>query len=39
MNFFGDALRALMETKKVSGLKLAEAIGISPTSVSRILNG
>lgn len=39
MNAFGDALRALMESKKVSGLKLAEAIGISPTSVSRILNG
>ena len=28
-----------MESKKVSGLKLAEDIGISPTSVSRILNG
>lgn len=39
MNAFGDALRALMESKKVSGLKLAEDIGISPTSVSRILNG
>jgi len=39
MNSFGDALRALMESKKVSGLKLAEDIGISPTSVSRILNG
>ena len=37
MNSFGDALRALMESKKVSGLKLAEDIGISPTSVSRIL--
>jgi len=39
MNNFGDALRALMEAKKVSGLKLAEDVGISPTSVSRILNG
>ena len=28
-----------MESKKVSGLKLAEDIGISPTSVSRILTG
>ena len=28
-----------MEAKKVSGLKLAEDIGISTTSVSRILNG
>jgi transcriptional regulator with XRE-family HTH domain len=39
MNHFGDALRQLMEAKKVSGLKLAEDIGISTTSVSRILNG
>ena len=39
MSPFGDAVRELMETKKVSGLKLAEAIGITPTSVSRILNG
>lgn len=39
MNTFGDALRQLMEAKKVSGLKLAEDIGVSPTSVSRILNG
>ena len=39
MNHFGDALRQIMEVKKVSGLKLAEDIGISPTSVSRILNG
>ena len=39
MNSFGDAVRQLMEAKKVSGLKLAESIGITPTSVSRILNG
>ena len=39
MNPFGDAVRQLMETKKVSGLKLAESIGITPTSVSRILTG
>ncbi len=39
MSSFGDSLRALMESKKVSGLKLAEDVGISPTSVSRILNG
>lgn len=39
MNFFGDALRQLMDAKDVSGLKLAEDIGITPTSVSRILNG
>ena len=32
-------MRQLMETKKVSGLKLAESIGVTPTSVSRILNG
>lgn len=39
MSPFGDAVRELMELKKVSGLKLAESIGITPTSVSRILNG
>ena len=32
-------MRQLMEAKKVSGLKLAESIGITPTSVSRILTG
>ena len=32
-------MRQLMEAKKISGLKLAESIGITPTSVSRILNG
>ena len=39
MKPFGDAVRQLMEAKKVSGLKLAESIEITPTSVSRILNG
>jgi len=39
MNTFGDALRLLMEVKGVSGIKLAEDIGITPTSVSRILTG
>lgn len=39
MKLFGDAVRQLMEAKKVSGLKLAESIGITPTSVSRILTG
>lgn len=39
MSPFGEAVRELMEAKKVSGLKLAESIGITPTSVSRILNG
>lgn len=39
MSPFGDSVRQLMEAKKVSGLKLAESIGITPTSVSRILTG
>ena len=39
MSPFGDAVRQLMEAKKISGLKLAESIGITPTSVSRMLNG
>ena len=39
MNSFGDAVRQLMEGKKITGLKLAESIGITPTSVSRILTG
>lgn len=39
MNPLGNAVRQLMEAKKVSGLKLAESIGITPTSVSRILTG
>lgn len=39
MNTFGDALRKLMEAKEVTGLQLAADIGITPTSVSRILTG
>lgn len=39
MSRFGDTLRQLMEAKNVSGVQLAEDIGITPTSVSRILNG
>lgn len=35
----GEALRTLMEQRDVTGLALAELVGISPTSVSRILNG
>jgi len=39
MNTFGDALRKLMDDKEVTGLQLAADIGITPTSVSRILTG
>lgn len=39
MNHLSDALQQLMEVKKVCDIKLAEEIGISPNSVSRILNG
>ena len=39
MSLFGNSLRELMDAKDVSGLKLAEDIGITPTSVSRILTG
>lgn len=39
MNYFGEAVRNLMEQRGVSGQQLAEAVGITPTSVSRILNG
>lgn len=35
----GDALRTLMDRRAVTGLSLAEKIDISPTSISRILNG
>lgn len=35
----GDFLRLLMERRDLTGLVLAERVGISPTSVSRILNG
>jgi transcriptional regulator with XRE-family HTH domain len=35
----GDALRILMERRDITGLALAERIDVSPTSISRILNG
>lgn len=38
-NRLGDALRVLMERRDITGLALAGKIGISPTSISRILNG
>ncbi len=36
---FGDALRSIMERKRVTGQQLARLIGISATSVSKILHG
>lgn len=39
MNAFGDSLRTLMDAKAVTGVQLAADIGITQTSVSRILNG
>ena len=39
MNLFGDAVRQPIEAQKASGLQLTESIGITPTSVSHILNG
>ncbi len=36
---FGDAVRLLMERKGVTGVQLAQDIGITATSVSRLLNG
>jgi len=38
-NLLGDALRTLMERRNVTGQTLAERIDVSPTSISRILNG
>jgi transcriptional regulator with XRE-family HTH domain len=38
-NRLGDALRTLMERRDLTGLALADRIGISPTSISRIING
>lgn len=38
-NRLGDALRILMERRDITGLALAEQIDVSPTSISRILNG
>lgn len=39
MNAFGDALRKVMDERGVTGVQLANEIGITQTSVSRILNG
>jgi len=39
MNNLGDVIRLLMERREVTGAKLAADIGISPTSVSKILTG
>ena len=39
MNLFGDAVRQPIEAQKASGLQLTESIGITPTSVSKIMNG
>ena len=38
-NRLGDALRTLMERRDLTGLALGDKIGISPTSISRIING
>lgn len=39
MKKLGDAIRSLMETKDVTGVQLAADIGLTATSISRILNG
>jgi transcriptional regulator with XRE-family HTH domain len=39
MKKLGDAIRRLMEAKEITGVQLAADIGLTPTSVSRILNG
>jgi transcriptional regulator with XRE-family HTH domain len=39
MEKIGDVIRRLMEARKISGLQLASDIGITPTSISRILTG
>jgi len=39
MNTLSEALRDLMDRQKMTGVKLAEEIGLSATSVSQILNG
>lgn len=39
MNPLSEAIRQLMQHQKLTGAKLAEEIGISPTSVSQILTG
>jgi transcriptional regulator with XRE-family HTH domain len=39
MKKLGDAIRHLMETKEVTGVQLSMDIGLTATSISRILNG
>jgi transcriptional regulator with XRE-family HTH domain len=39
MKKLGDAIRRLMEAKEITGVQLAADIGLTATSVSRILNG
>jgi len=39
MKKLGEAIRRLMEAKEVTGVQLAADIGLTATSVSRILNG
>lgn len=39
MKRLGDAIRRLMDVKDVTGIQLAADIGVTPTSISRILNG
>lgn len=39
MNRFGDTLRHLMELKEVTGVQLSAEIGLTTTSISRLLNG
>lgn len=38
-NRLGDALRTLMDRREITGQTLADKIDVSPTSISRILNG
>jgi transcriptional regulator with XRE-family HTH domain len=39
MKRFGDTMRRLMDAKGISGVQLSGLIGMTPTSISRILNG
>lgn len=39
MKMLGYAVRRLMDAKDVTGIQLAADIGLTPTSISRILNG
>ncbi|MDV7396214.1 helix-turn-helix transcriptional regulator, partial [Arthrospira platensis SPKY1] len=38
MTSLGDTIRELMELRRLSGVKLAAGVGVSPTSISKILN-